>query len=74
MTEINTNTAATIIEDVQHLSTTTLASFLNMLKMLVNLILTPELKMERVCSTWVPHLLTQEQIGLCNVVEGFKKI
>ncbi len=38
-TEINTNTVASIIEDDQHLSTRTLASFLNMSKMTVNRIL-----------------------------------
>ncbi len=49
----------------------TLVSLLNMSKMLMNRILTQEFKMKCVCSAWVPHLLTQEQIGLCfQLVEG----
>ncbi len=43
-TEINSNTVVSIIEDNRHLSTRTLASLLNMSKMSVNRIPTPELK------------------------------
>ncbi len=44
VTEINTNTVASIIEDDRHLSTRTLASLMNMLKMSTNRLLTQELK------------------------------
>ncbi len=48
---MNVNIVASIIEDDQHLSARTLASLLNMSKMLVNQILTQELKMKHV-SLW----------------------
>ena len=63
VTEININTVAAVIEKDRHLSTRKLASMLEMSKMSVTRILMRELKMKRLCSAWVPHLLTREQMG-----------
>ncbi len=63
VTEINTNTVASIIENDRHLFTGKLTSLLNMSKMSVNCMLMQELKIKRVCFVWVPHLLKLEQMG-----------
>ncbi len=46
VTEINTNTVASVVEDDEHLSTRTLVTLFNMLKLTVNQILMQEIKMK----------------------------
>ncbi len=64
VTEININTVRAAIDEDRHLSIRALEGILNLSRMTIQRILTDRLGMKRVCSTWVPHMLTRAQLDL----------
>ncbi len=61
-TEIMKNTLAALIAEDPSLSQCEMASLLDISKTMVQQILMKDLKMTCVCSKWVPHFPTREQL------------
>ncbi len=62
-TETTVNKIAIIIREDRHLSVQCLKSQIHIPKTMLHRILRDDLGMWRVCSTWVPHMLTREQLN-----------
>ncbi len=60
---MNINTVQAVIGD-SHLSTRALENLLHILRMIIHCILAEKLEMLRIASTWVPHMLTSDQIQI----------
>ncbi len=63
-TETNVNTVAAVIQEDWHQSVQTLTELLHISKTSIHWILTENLGMKLVCSTWVPHFLTRAQTDM----------
>ncbi len=61
-TEVNINTVAVTIEEDRHYSVKELENLLHIPKTMIYQILKDMLQMRRICSSWVLHFLTGEQL------------